>query len=87
MSVHEINPSPPNEEVIEMLTNLLEQVKTGEVQSVAVAYSLNNLWTGNVWAGMNYNNMAIIGEVACLQQELLDFFVKRRLTPVFEEEL
>ena len=87
MPVEEINPSPPNEAVIETLSNLLEQAKTGEIQSVAVVYSKSNLWTGNMWAGMNYNNMAIVGEAACLQQELLDFFVKRRLTPVFEEEL
>lgn len=87
MSVQEIDLNKPDEEVINLLEDILEQAKKGEIQSVALVYSWGNMWTNNAWAGMNKNNMAIIGEAACLQQELLDCFTNKRKMPIFYEDL
>jgi len=84
--IRDIDIYPPDKDVIEKLEDLLEGAKTGEIQSVAFVTSKGNLLTGNGWAGMCKNNMAIIGELRCLDQELLDFFVERRKEPVFYDE-
>lgn len=85
MTIQEIPLNIPDNQVIEYLENLLEEAKKGNIQSIAIVFSKGNLLTGNLWAGMGKNNMAIIGELSCLQQELLDWFAERRKQPVFYE--
>ena len=83
MSVEEININQPDPDVIALPERLLDEAKRGEVQSFAIALSYGNYQTGNAWAGMGKNNMAIIGELLSLQQDLLNGkFIALRHQPV-----
>jgi hypothetical protein len=68
----------PDIDVIDLLEDVLKDAKTGKIQSVAVVISCGNYKTGNAYAGMNKNNMAMVGEVAALQQDLVNLFVELR---------
>lgn len=44
-------PSAPDETVIEILTELLDRAKTGEISAIAYAYLLPEYTLGTGWAG------------------------------------
>ena len=86
MGVKEINIKKPDENVISLLEKLTEEAKRGEIQSVALVLSYGNYLTGNAWAGMGKNNMAIVGEIVALQHEFLNGeFVQLRNQPICYE--
>ena len=86
MGVNEININKPDENVISLLEKLTEEAKRGEIQSVALVLSYGNYLTGNAWAGMGKNNMAIVGEIVALQHEFLNGeFVQLRNQPICYE--
>lgn len=86
MGVKEININKPDENVISLLEKLTEEAKRGEIQSVALVLSYGNYLTGNAWAGMDKNNMAIVGELVALQHEFLNGeFVQLRNQPICYE--
>ena len=61
-----------NNDVIETLEDLLKQAKKGEIASIACVFSMSvNYETKTVWAGMNYNNVAMLGAILVLQHQLV----------------
>lgn len=72
MAVHEIKIDIPDDDVIEELHHLLNEAKSGRLQSIAYAVSYRNHLTGNGWAGMGKNNLAVLGEVTVLQHEMIN---------------
>lgn len=51
--------SEPDETVIEILEELLERAKTGEVSALAYAYLLPDNAVGNGWAGADHDGRGI----------------------------
>jgi len=71
----------PDPDVVSYIEALLEEAKTGEIQSIVVAVSLSNHRTGSSWAGMNKNNMAVLGEIEVLKRDLMDLLISLRVEP------
>jgi len=70
----------PKQDVIDTLEGLLERAKTGEIRSLA-AIIVRGGTTGNLWAGMDEDNMAVIGELRVLERDLIDSLVEIRVNP------
>ena len=68
----------PNEDVVSYLEDLLEEAKKGKITSLCVITSTPDYSTGNGWAGMNKNNMAMIGEIETLKRDILEEFIEKR---------
>lgn len=75
-NVIKINQS--DSDVIQYLEDLLQQAKDGEITSLCVITSTPDFSTGNGWAGMNKNNMAMIGEIETLKRDILEELIEKR---------
>ena len=84
--IKEINTSPPDQNVIEKLEDLLEMAKTGEIQSIAFAMVMSDMRTGNGWSGMGKNNTGMLGEIMILERDMTDLCVEIRIDPITGEE-
>lgn len=86
MAVVEIPTKVPDHDVIEVLEKLLAQARSGELQSFAYVSSYGNYLTGNGWAGMGKNNMAIVGELVALQHDIVNSgAVELRWQPICDD--
>ena len=79
MSVKEVQPYPPDQDVIDYLEHLLERARSGEIQTIAVAIGKKAYYTTNGWAGMGKANMSIVGEVEALKIDIMRYFVEQRI--------
>lgn len=62
----------PDEGVIKTLERLLEEAKSGEVQSIAYACSYPAFNTSSGWAGMRKTDVLILGELTLLTRDIQD---------------
>lgn len=77
MNVVDFKPIP-DQSVIDAIQILLDEAKAGEIQSITYVLSFDDKTTGNGWAGLNKNNMAMIAELDILKQEIIDEYVSKR---------
>tara|TARA_Y100000780_G_scaffold112139_1_gene101293 strand:- start:1167 stop:1424 length:258 start_codon:yes stop_codon:yes gene_type:complete len=82
MSLTELKPIP-NQELVGMLESLVEEAKTGSIQSAAVCVVKSNCATGNCFVG-DYYPASLIGELRILERDLVDLCVDTRLKPMPE---
>lgn len=73
----------PNQDIIEMLQVLLDAAKSGELQSVAVAAVYSDARTGNAFCAGFYP-VNLLGELQCLQRDVMDCNVDIRRAPLWE---
>lgn len=82
MSVTEVKKST-NKETIDILEDMLERAKSGDIQSIAVAAVTNSCQTLNCFSG-DYYPMSLIGELRVLEREVIDLCVDTRRKPAWE---
>lgn len=75
--------SNQNPAVVEMLENLLEQAKLGEIQSLAIAGLSPSAESFNCFVG-DYYPIALIGELRILERDVVDLCVDTRRKPAWE---
>lgn len=80
--VTEVKPKV-NQEVVEMLEDLLDCAKKGEIQGIAVAGAYNNAVTFNCFSPGGYT-MALLGEHRVLERDMIDCKVVIRRAPMWE---
>lgn len=74
----------PRQDMVEMLEDLLQRAKSGELQGVAVAGALSNCRTFNCFLTGGYT-MALVGEIHILARDVIDCEVDIRCPPAAEE--
>ena len=74
----------PRQDVVEMLEDLLQQAKSGELQGVAVAGAMSNCRTFNCFLTGGHT-MALVGEIHILARDVIDCEVDIRCPPAAEE--
>lgn len=70
MSINEIKNRMIDPINIEILENILDEVKEGKVCSIALAFVYNNATSGNVFS--EGSPLTLVGELECLKREILD---------------
>ncbi|MCP4440067.1 MAG: hypothetical protein GY810_14065 [Aureispira sp.] len=71
MTIEEIDTKKVNTTVVDILENALEQARSGEIQSIAIAGVYNN---GNAFNAFDAekNAILVIGELSLLERDLID---------------
>ena len=82
MSVAEIKKTT-DKDTIEILEDMLERAKSGDIQSIAVAAVTNSAQTLNCFSG-DYYPISLIGELRVLEREIIDLCVDTRRRPAWE---
>lgn len=80
--IHKVE-AAPNQRVIDMLEDLLNDARNGEIQGIAIAGSMSNARTFNCFEPGG-NAMAMVGEVHILARDLIDEYIDIRRKPAPE---
>ena len=73
MEVRNIKDESPNQALIDLMENLLNQVKSGEVRSMAYIVSFSDNRTSHGWAlDARSHRMPIMGQFLMLQTDMAD---------------
>lgn len=75
-----------DERVIETLERLLEEAKSGDIQSIAYACFHPAYKTSSGWSGMGKSNVHILGELTILQRDIQDMLKLSCIDPRTGEE-
>lgn len=75
--------SQPNQELIDMLESLVENAKSGRMQSAAVCVVNDDCSVGNCFVG-SYFPTALIGELRVLERDIIDICIDTRRKPLWE---
>ena len=82
MSVHEIKANG-SEEIVAILTDLLEQASKGKIQSIAICGMLNDATSCNVF-NIKTRPITLLGELRLLERDVIDCCVDIRCPPNLE---
>lgn len=72
-----VNGKCTNQEAIEILEDILTDAKEGAIVSIAVAFVRYDRKSGNAFTGSYPMNL--LGEISCLNREILDACIDTRL--------
>ena len=72
--VKEINLNKPNDDVIGILEELLEDAKSGEINAIVFVTSNQNFCTGSGWANPSHGVVAMVGELEGRKARLIEEF-------------
>lgn len=82
MTIKEIK-EEPNQHIIGLLEDLLEDAKNRKIQAIAIACVNGDCTTSNGFYGDNYP-VNLIGELRCLERDIMDCNVDIRRKPLLE---
>lgn len=72
-------------QIVNLLGQLLNMAITGEMRSIIVITSNEDEFgektTTGSWAGMDHNNMAMLGELEVVKRNVLDLYVDLAVEP------
>lgn len=78
MPVRELDTKQPDPAVIEVIEEVLDQARKGEVQSVVIVTSNAGYCSGNIWAGVEKNLFVLMGEMEVAKADLIGCYVDLR---------
>jgi hypothetical protein len=68
--------------IVEVLEDLLEKAKSGDIDAMAYIVSRGSEFSGNGWVkAADSNVMVMIGELRCLERDFIDREVELRINP------
>lgn len=87
MTVESLELDKPDEEVIGLLTTLLEEALNGNLRCIGVVGRSLKIDTFHAFAGDEQYAIQAIGSCRILEQELINSFISLNREPVFKDEL
>jgi hypothetical protein len=68
--------------VVEVLEDLLEKAKQGQIDCIGYIVSKEDEFSGNGWAiSEKTNRMVVLGEIRCLERDFMDREIELRINP------